>query len=150
MASLFDPTKTSTLEDVLGRQAQTQIAGLQDTGIQNRKRLVSKLAAEGKLMGGTADYPLADLATEQAGAESDVYSGLAGALGGIPAEDWSNSRQFQRDYELAKLIGSLNKPSKLSQALGGAASGAMMGAMTGNPWAALGGGVAGGVTGAYA
>jgi hypothetical protein len=112
-------TDATNLEQVLGSQAQNKITGIQDASAQKRKRTVAQLAHTGNLMGGTADYPLADLASESAGAESDVYANLANALGSIPAEDWQNSRDYQRNLALTKLIGEMNKPSTLQEVMGG-------------------------------
>lgn len=117
--ALFGNDAPQSLEDVLGNQAKTAASGVQDQYAQARKRLVAKEAASGRLMGGVSDYPLADLAKEGAGAESDIYSSLASALGGVPAEDWANARQYGRNLSLAELIGSINKPSTLQEVLGG-------------------------------
>lgn len=130
--ALFD---TTTLEQALGDQANNQVSQLQDAYAQKRKRLVSQQASQGRLMSGVADYPLTDLSNEEAGAESAVYSGLASSLASIPAEDWANSRDYQRNIELAKLIGEMNKPSTLQEALGGLRTAGNLAAM----YAAMGG-----------
>lgn len=116
--ALFDSGTPTSLEQALGDQAKNAIAQTQDQYVQNRKRLVGQQAAQGRLMSGVADYPLTDLSKEGAGAESDIYSNLASTLGGINAEDWANANDYQRNLQLAKLIGSLNKPSALQEALG--------------------------------
>src|SRR5947199_2456210 len=100
---LFDPDKPSSLSDILGRQADTQVANLQDQAIQRKKRLVSQEAHSGRLMSGVSAYPLGDLAASEAQGQGDVYSNLAGALGQIPSEDFLNQNEYQRKLQLAKL-----------------------------------------------
>ena len=153
--ALFDSGTPSSLADVLGNQANNAVAQKQDQYAQARKRKVAQLAHSGQLMGGTADYHLADLAEEGAGAESDIYSGLASALGAYPAEDMLNENDYQRNLSLAKLIGKMNE-RRSGGALGGtmgglqgALSGGTMGAQIGGPWGALIGGGLGGGFGAY-
>lgn len=116
--ALFADGGPTTLEQALGNQAQNQVAGVRDQYTQARKRLVSKEAASGRLMSGVSDYPLADLAREGAGAESDIYSNLASTLAGVPAEDTLNRNDYNRNLDLARLVGQLNKPSSLQEALG--------------------------------
>lgn len=115
---LFGTNAPTNLEQVLGQQADTQAAGLQDAAVQRKKRLVAQEAHSGRLMSGVSDYPLTDLATSEASGIGDVYSNLAGALGQIPAEDYLNQNQNQNNLNLAQLIGNLNKPSALQEALG--------------------------------
>jgi hypothetical protein len=107
--ALFSSAPASNLEEVLTNQAGLQTAGINDAYTQKRKREVARLAASGQLMGGTADYPLADLSKEEGGALSDVQSSLAESLGQIPAEDWAFTREDQRKRQLAKLIGELTR-----------------------------------------
>jgi hypothetical protein len=109
---------TTNLEQALGNQAQNQVSGVRDQYAQARKRQVSKLAANGQLMGGTADYPLADLANKGASAESDIYSNLASTLASVPAEDYLSQKGYNQNLDLASLIGRLSKPSSLQEALG--------------------------------
>lgn len=115
---LFATDTPTTLEDALGSQAKAQSAQAQDAYTQSRKRLVSQLASNGQLMGGTADYPLGDLATQGAQDQSNIYSNLADSLGSIPAEDTTNQNDYNRNLQLAKLVASYNKPSQLQEALG--------------------------------
>lgn len=117
--ALFDPNTNLSLEQILGNKANNQVAQTNDTYVQKKKRLVGQLAANGQLMGGTANYALTDLDTGHAGDEADIYSNLAGALGQIPAEDFGTTRENDRKRRLAELIGGLNKPSSLQEALAG-------------------------------
>lgn len=116
---LFDTGTPSTLEDVLGNQASQAVASSQDAYVQQKKRLAARQAANGQLMGGNKNYARTDLATGEAGNEADIYNNLASALSGVPMEDWTNTRQNQRNLSLAELIGSINKPSTLQEALSG-------------------------------
>lgn len=118
MALFSDYTPTS-LSDVLGQQAQAQTSQVQDQYTQQRKRLVAQQASSGRLMSGVSDYPLTDLDTGEASAESGIQSNLESALSGITSEDWLNSKQFKRQYDLANLIGSLQKPSTLDEVFQG-------------------------------
>jgi hypothetical protein len=115
---LFDTGAPTSLQQALGDQADNAVAQTQDKYTQARKRLVGQQAASGRLMSGVADYPLADLAKEGAGAESDIYSSLASQLGSIPAEDTLNMNDYNRNLQLAQLIGSLQRPSSLQETLG--------------------------------
>lgn len=124
--ALFDPNTQLSLADILGSQANTQVSGVQDTYAQKKKRLVAQQAHSGQLLSGNADYALSDLATGQAGDEAGVYSGLAGALGQVPAEDWGNTQDNARKRRLAELIGNLNKPSSLQEALSALGQGAQI------------------------
>lgn len=127
--ALFPEGTPTTLEGALGQQAQQQVAQTRDQYTQARKRLVSKEAANGRLMSGVSNYPLTDLANEGAGAESDIYSNLATTLGSIPSEDILNSNDYERNLQLAKLIGNMNKPSTLQLALGGLGAAGNLGGM---------------------
>lgn len=122
MAGLFSDFNPSSLEDVLKQQSQVQTNQTTDSYNQARKRLVGQQAASGRLMSGVSDYPLTDLDTSKTQALSGIQSNLATSLGGIPAEDWLNQQNFRRSYDLASLIGSLNKPSTLEEVLGGIGS----------------------------
>lgn len=117
--ALFDTGAPATLEQALGDQASQQVASSQDAYIQQKKRLAARQAAGGQLMGGTKNYARTDLATGEAGNESDIYNNLAASLGSVPLEDWSNTNQNNRNLQIAQLIGSLNKPSTLQEALAG-------------------------------
>jgi hypothetical protein len=119
---LFSDYNPQTLQDVLGQQAQAQTAQTTDQYTQAKKRAVAGQAASGRLMSGVSDYPLGDLNAQEGQALSGIQSNLATSLGGIPSEDWLNQKNFQRSYDLANLIGSLNKPSTLDQVFQGIGS----------------------------
>lgn len=146
--AVFDPNKNLTLEDVLGNQAGYQKDQINDAAVQKKRRLVSSEAASGRLGSGVSNYPLADLASGNATDVSGVDTGLAEALGQIPAESYLNDNQLARNYELARLIGSLNKKNGTQSGLEGAAAGASAGSTFG-PWGAVAGGIGGGLFGAF-
>jgi hypothetical protein len=108
------------LESILANQAQTGVAGIQDQYAQKKRRLAGQLAGggSGRYRSGVGNYQLGDLDAEQAGAESGVYQNLATTLGGIPATDYLDQMGYKRSDSLSRLIGSLNKPSSLQEALG--------------------------------
>jgi hypothetical protein len=112
----YDP---QNLSDVLGQQAQSASANQNQAYIQQKKQLVADQAAGGRLTSGVSNYPLADLSTQNQQAQSGIQDQLANSLAGIPEEDWLNTQNFQRQTQLADLIGSLNKPSTLQEALQG-------------------------------
>lgn len=126
--ALFDPNTNLSLSDVLTNQASRKVDQTNDAYVQKKKRLVSQLAANGQLMGGTANYALTDLATGNAGDQADVYANLAGALGQVPTEDYATTRENDRKRRLAELIGNLNKPSSLEEALGALGAAGQVGA----------------------
>ena len=117
--ALFANDAPPDLAAVLGNQANQNIAGINDQYGQAKKRLISQQSTGGRLRSKVSNYQFGDLAKAQAGDVSGVYSGLADALGGVPAEDYLNQNDYQRNIQLAKLIGDLNKPSALQEALGG-------------------------------
>jgi hypothetical protein len=112
----YDP---QNLNDVLQQQAQSASANQNQQYIQQKKQLVADQAAGGRLMSGVSNYPLADLSTQNQQAQSGIQDQLANSLAGIPEEDWLNTQNFQRQQQLAQLVGSLNKPSTLQEALQG-------------------------------
>lgn len=114
--AMFDMPQN--LEQALGNQAQQKIDTSQDAYAQARRRLAARQASGGQV-GGVRNYARTDLATGEAGIESDIYNELASALAGVPMEDWTDTRQNQRNLSLAELIGKMNKPSSLQEALGG-------------------------------
>lgn len=119
MALLPNGYNPQNLEDILGQQAQSATANLTDQYQQQRRRTAADQAASGRLMSGVSNYPLTDLDTGYQQQKSGIQSQLASSLAGIPEEDWLNQQNFQRQLQLANLIGSLNKPSTLQEALGG-------------------------------
>lgn len=112
----FDP---QTLQDTLTQGAQSASANQNQQYIQQRKQLVSDQAAGGRLSSGVSNYPLTDLSTANQQAQSGIQDQLASSLAGITEEDWLNQQNFTRQQQLADLVGSLNKPSTLQEALGG-------------------------------
>lgn len=123
----YDP---QNLSDVLGQQAKSSTANLTDQYTQARKKAVASEAAGGRLTSGVSNYPLTDLDTSYQQGKSGIQDQLASSLAGIPEEDWLNGQNFQRQQQLANLIGSLNKPSTLSEALSGIGSIGPLAAMT--------------------
>lgn len=103
------------LQDVLGQQAQAATNSVNDQYNQQRKRTVAGEAANGRLMSGVSDYPLADLDTQQGSTLSGVQSQLGTSLGSISSEDWLNNQDFLRQYGLAGQIGSYARPSSLDE-----------------------------------
>lgn len=112
----YDP---QNLQDVLGKQAEAATNNQTQNYIQQKKRTVASEAAGGRLMSGVSNYPLADLSSQNQQAQSGIQDNLASSLAGIPEEDWLNTQNFTRSKQLAELIGSLNKPSTLQEALSG-------------------------------
>jgi hypothetical protein len=143
---LFDSGAPQTLQDVLSRQADTATMGIDQNYANKRRKLISSQAAGGRLGSGVANYSLTGLDTQQLGDIAGVDQSLSEALGGVPAEDFGSSQDYQRQVDLAKLIGAKNKPSKLSGVLGGAGSLGGAGAAFG-PWGAGIGAVGGGLLG---
>jgi hypothetical protein len=119
MSLLPNGTDPNNLNDVLQQQAQSASANQQNQYVQQKKQLVADQAAGGRLMSGVSNYNLTDLSNQNQSAQSGIQDQLATSLAGIPEEDWLNSQNFQRSSDLASLIGSLNKPSTLQEALGG-------------------------------
>lgn len=113
--ALFD----GGLEQILGQQADTQAMGIEQGYAKKRKQLVGQQAAGGRLTSGVANYPLADLDSGEVGDLGGVYGNLASSLGQIPANDYIQQQEFDRNRQLAEMIAKMNKPSVLSQALGG-------------------------------
>lgn len=144
---LFDANAPLTLEDVFNRQADTATMGIEQNAAKKRRRLIGQQAASGRLGSGVANYSLADADTAELNDIGGVSRTLADVLGQVPAEDYGASQDFDRQVQLAKLIGKKNKPSGLASALGGIGGGAATGAAVGGVPGALIGGTLGGVLG---
>lgn len=147
---LFDNGSGSTLRDVLGQQADTLKMGINQGYARQKKQAVAQQAAQGRLRSGVANFPLGDINASQASDLAGVDSNLASALSSIPTNDYMGQQDFQRNMQLAELIGRLNRPNGLQSALGGALSGAAAGGAVGGPWGALAGAGLGGFGGYYA
>jgi hypothetical protein len=131
MASLlpngYDP---QNLNDVLQQQAQSASANQNQNYIQQKRQAIAQEGAGGRLLSGVSNYPLSDLSTWNQQNQSGIQDQLASSLAGIPEEDWLNTQNFQRQTQLAQLIGSLNKPSSLQEALGAIGQVGPLAAMT--------------------
>lgn len=145
--ALFDSGAPTTLEDVLGRQAETQGMNLENQFAKQRRKAIGQQAAAGRLGSGVANYTMADVDAGEIAGLGDVEQSLAEALGQIPAEDYVRQREFERQEALAALIGKTKKKNLLGGIIGGAGTGAATGASVGGPWGALIGGVGGGILG---
>ena len=144
--ALFDSGAPTTLEDVLGRQAETQGMNIENQYAKQRQKVIGQQAKAGRLQSGVANYSLADVDANEIGALGGVESDLSTALGQIPTTDYVKQNEYQRQLQLAELIGSMNKKNGLSNILGGIGTGAAAGSAAG-PYGALAGGVAGGILG---
>jgi hypothetical protein len=118
------------LEDVLQQQAQSASANQNQNYIQQKRQAIAGQGASGRLLSGVSNYPLNDLSTWNQQNQSGMQTQLANSLAGIPEEDWLNTQNFNRQTQLAQLIGSLNKPSDLQQALAGIGQVGPLAAMT--------------------
>lgn len=116
------------LQGILSQQAQSQSANLTDQYQQSRKQLVADQAASGRLLSGVSDYPLTDLQTRYTQGLTGIQDNLANSLYGIPANDYLQQQQFQRQSDLANQIGNANRPNTLDQVFQGigAASGPLL------------------------
>jgi hypothetical protein len=130
MALLPTGYNPSNLSDVLNQQAQSASANQQNDYVQQKRRTIADQGAMGRLESGVSNYPLTDLSTQNQKAQSGIQDQLASSLAGIPEEDWLNTQNFQRQTQLAQLIGSLNKPSSLQEALGAIGQVGPLAAMT--------------------
>jgi hypothetical protein len=117
--SLFDEGPSGTLEDVLGKQADDKVNSISNVYAKKRRQSIAQNAHSGRLLSGVSNYDAGDINAAEAGDIGDVYSGLAGALGQVPIDDYSAEQDDQRNRELAQLIAKLNKPSLLQEVLGG-------------------------------
>lgn len=116
--ALFGDDRPRNLEQVLGRQAQTQSMGLENAYAKKRGRLVSQQAHLGRLGSGVSNYNLADLDAAEIGDLSGVQGGLAEVLGQVPAEDYGTLQAEKRKRELAILLAEQMQPSDLEEAFG--------------------------------
>ena len=118
----------NTLEDVLSQSAGAQTANLTDQYNQARRRMVAEQGASGRLMSGVASYPLTDLDTNYQQGLSGIQTNLAEQEAGIPAEDWLNTNQFNRQRQLMEQIASNLKPSTLDEIFQGIGAAGNIGA----------------------
>jgi hypothetical protein len=148
--ALFGDNAPTSLEEILGQRAESEGMNIEQQFAKKRRQSVAQQAHQGRLGSGVANYQAADLGAEELGAYGDLESSLAETLGAIPADDYVASQEFERQRELAKLIGKLNnRKSLLGGIIGGASSGAQAGSV-GGPWGALGGGITGAISGGVA
>lgn len=117
--AFLDDGSISSLEDVLGRQADTASMNISNQFAKKRKKLVAQQAHSGRLGSGVANYSLGDLDAQEVGALGDVQGGLADSLAQVPIDDYALDQEYQRKRQLAEKIASLNRPSTLEQVLGG-------------------------------
>lgn len=106
-----------TLEDILGRQAETAGMDIQNQFAKKRRQTVSQQAKLGRLGSGVSNYQFGDLAADEAGALGDVESALGSALGQIPITDYATQQDAGRKRQLAELLARLSEPSALEEAL---------------------------------
>lgn len=116
--ALFDAGTQTSLEDILRQKASNTSNDITNQFAKQRRQLVGQQAHSGRLTSGVSNYNFGDLASQELGAQGDVQSGLAEALGQVPADDLINMRESDRSRSLAELIASLSKPSALEQTLG--------------------------------
>jgi hypothetical protein len=114
--SLFDTG--GSLEQVLGQQAENQVNSIGQQYAKKRRASIAQQAHAGRLGSGVANYTAGDIDSAEAGDVGDVYGNLAQSLGQVPINEYTSSRDADRKRQLAELIGKLNKPSSLEEALG--------------------------------
>jgi hypothetical protein len=107
-----------TLEDALGRQADTSGMTIQNQYAKKRRQTIGQQAKLGRLRSGVSNYQFGDLAAEEAGDLAGVESALGGALGQIPIDDYATQQDNARKRQLAELLAQLSKQSPLEEALG--------------------------------
>lgn len=121
--ALFDQGSTSTLEDVLGQQADTAGMNIKNQFAKARRQSVAQQAHAGRLGSGVANYQAGDINAGEVGALGDVQSNLSAALAAIPSDDYVDMRQNDRNRQLAEMIAQMNKPSALEETLGAMSGG---------------------------
>jgi len=117
-----------TLEDILGQQAQSNINDIQTQYAKRRRQSVAQQAHLGRLRSGVSNYQAGDLAASEASDIGGVESALGSALGSVPLGDYSTQQEDARRLQLAELLGSLNKPSALDEALSALRTASQIGA----------------------
>ena len=106
------------LKSILGRQADTQVAGIEDAYVGKKRHLAGALAHGGRYRSGVGNYDFGDLESSKTNDIGGVYGNLASTLAGIPAEDYLDQMGYSRSDSLARRIGDMNKPSSLQEILG--------------------------------
>ena len=107
-----------TLEDVLGRQAESSINDIQNIYAKKRRQSVAQQAHLGRLGSGVSNYQAGDLAASEAGDIGNVESALSSSLADVPIGDYATQQDNARKRQLAELLASLSRPSALEEALG--------------------------------
>lgn len=125
-----------TLEDVLGDSAQNQVDTYKRGRLPGRNSKVSELAATGRLSSGVAENVLHNYDTDTNNGETGIRAGIlpSVAQGQLTADSQNRQntftadeaeKEYNRNMTLARLLGDMNKPSKLSEifsGIGGAAN----------------------------
>lgn len=115
-----DPNKT--LADVLGTQADTASMGIENAYNKTRRKAIGQQAHAGRLGSGVSNYTFGDINASELGDLGNVQSGLASALGQIPAQDYQDTQDAERKRQLALLVADLSQSSDLEKAFGAAGS----------------------------
>lgn len=119
-----------TIEDVLGDSAQNQVDAYKRGRLPGRNSQVSQLAATGRLSSGVAENVLNNYDTNTNVGETGIRAGIlpSVAQGQLGADtqnrqnaftDEQAQKEYDRNMTLARLLGSMNKPSDLSQIFSG-------------------------------
>lgn len=149
----YNPKRS--LQEIFGDVAQSQVDPYQKTRAVGRSKVIAGDAAAGRLSSGVASADLGQFDQGTAQGEASIRAGVLpaegqGTLQSIQDEYLSKEadKEYERNLALSKLVGQMNKPSRLSQLFQGAGAGAGTGAAFG-PYGAAVGGVGGGLAGYF-
>jgi len=138
------PRQASSLEDIFGKLADTQQKKYDTERAVGRGRRAAELSATNRFGSGIGEQVLGQYDKDTAAGKADIYAGVIPSIGqgtlqnlsqqfqsseNSASRDWQSSeaeKEYQRNLELAKLVGELNKPNTLSQIFQGIGSGGQL------------------------
>ena len=119
-----------TLEDVFGDISNSQVDRFKRGRMPARNSKISELAATNRLSSGVAQSALDAFDKDTTQGEADIRAGIlpSVAQGQLTADSQNRQnaftntfaeREFQRNLQLARMLGKMNKPSTLSEIFAG-------------------------------
>ena len=124
----YKPTRS--LKDIFGDVAQSQVDPYRSDRAMGRGKVVSGLAASGRLSSGIAQHTLDAFDKDTSSGEAAIRAGVLPSEGQGTLQTMQNDflsseaeKEYQRNLTLANLLGDINKPSTLQEIFAGIGAG---------------------------
>lgn len=116
-----------SLQATLGQTGKSVKGSLQDVFGKVRSQYNADASGRGVKAAAPGSYFDTRMGTAQDFANAGVDNSLASVLGNTATKQAISDRDYGQNYDLAKYVGSLNRPSSLEEALSGLGAGARAG-----------------------